>query len=64
MEEIRTMVRYLSSHPLIGVGVAIFLVGIYYLLTRKSALQRDADARLRQLREERGDYYRNLRPPR
>lgn len=64
MEEIRTMVRYLTDHPLIGVGIAILLLGIYYLLTRKSALQRDADARLKQLRAERGDYYRNLRPPR
>ncbi len=64
MEAIRAVVRYLGDHPIVWLGMGVLLLGIYRLLTRKSRLQREADARLQQLREERGDYYRKLRPPR
>lgn len=45
-------------------GVAVVVVGIYYLLNRKSRLVRDAERRIEELRRERTDQYNKLRPPR
>jgi hypothetical protein len=44
--------------------VAVVVVGIYYLLNRKSRLVRDAERRIEDLRRERADQYNKLRPPR
>ena len=56
-------IGYLQDNP----GTALFFVAllawIYYLLNRKSKLSRELDERMEQLRQERGDYYRGIRPP-
>ncbi len=55
---------YIRANPANALGVAAVLVGIYYLLNRKSRLVRDAERRLEELRRERSDQYKKLRPPR
>jgi hypothetical protein len=64
MDQLQTLIQYFGDHPFIGLGMATALLGVYHLLNRKSRLSREADERLKQIRKERGDYYRRLRPPR
>jgi hypothetical protein len=56
--------HYFRDHPSIGLTAVLGLLVVYYLLNRKPRLTREAEERLNQLRKERGDYYRHLRPPR
>ena len=63
MDQLQAVVQYIGDHPFTGLVVATGLLGIYHLLNRKSRLVREADERLKQIRQERGDYYRRLRPP-
>ena len=62
MEQIRELMQYLGENPLIGLGVAAVLIGIYFLLNRKTRLEREADKRFDELRKERGEQYRRTRP--
>ncbi|MCK6555382.1 hypothetical protein L6Q96_12515 [Candidatus Binatia bacterium] len=62
MDDVWKVVAYLQAHPLLTVGGAVALVGMYYLLNRKPKATRDAEARLEQLRKERHDHYRQQRP--
>ena len=55
--------EYLRGHPLIAAVVAVVLVGFYYLSTWKPKHARDAESRLREIREESLDFYRHSRPP-
>lgn len=64
MDTISELLRYVLDQPAAFIGVAAGLLGIYYLLNRKSRLTREAEARIEQLQRERGDYYKTLRPPR
>jgi hypothetical protein len=64
MDQLQVVVQYFSDHPYTGLAMAAVLLGLYHLLHRKSRLTREADERLKQLRKQRGDYYRKLRPPR
>lgn len=64
MDQLQVVVQYLGDHPFIGLALATVLLGVYHLLNRKSRLTREADERLKQLRKQRGDYYRKVRPPR
>ncbi|MFQ5665074.1 MAG: hypothetical protein ACE5I7_01455 [Candidatus Binatia bacterium] len=64
MEQLATVFVYLRAHPAVAVAAAIALVGVRYVLNRKSRLSREADQRLAELRRERADYYNKLRPPR
>jgi hypothetical protein len=64
MDQLQDVVQYFSDHPYIGLAMAMVLLGLYHLLNRKSRLTREADERVKQLRKQRGDYYRKLRPPR
>jgi hypothetical protein len=64
MDQLQAIIRYLGDHPFIGLAIATVLLGIYHILSRKSRLTREVEERLQQLREERGDYYRRVRPPR
>ncbi len=63
MEQLQDVMQYFGNHPFIGLVTATALLGLYHLLNRKSRLTREADQRLQQLRQERGDYYRKVRPP-
>jgi hypothetical protein len=64
MDQLQPFIQYFGDHPYIGLGVATALLVVYHFLNRKSRLSREADERLKQLRKERGDYYRTVRPPR
>jgi hypothetical protein len=62
MEQLWAFIHYLQDNPSNALGLVGVLIGIRYLLNRKSRLSREADERLERLREERGDYYNNIRP--
>ena len=64
MDALQVFEQYFRDHPFIGLGMATVLLVLYHFLNRKPRLRRDADERLKQLRKERGDYYRKARPPR
>jgi hypothetical protein len=59
--QIEIYTRYFGNHPFIGLGMAAVLLVVYHFLTRKPRLSREVDERLKQLRRERGDYYRTVR---
>jgi len=63
MQEVTSWLEALRANPMLGVGAAIVLVLGYYLLQRKSRVQRDADERLASLRRDKADHYTKLRPP-
>lgn len=54
---------YLREHPWLAVGIAVVAVAFYLVTTWKPKATRDAEHRLREIRDETHDYYRNLRPP-
>lgn len=63
MEQLRPLLDYFAENPSHAAGLAILVVVGIYLMNRPSKVVRQAERRLEELREERGDYYRNLRPP-
>ncbi|MFI5396195.1 MAG: hypothetical protein ACHQ9S_11750 [Candidatus Binatia bacterium] len=62
MKQFWSALHYFEDHPAIGL-IAVGVLLVYYLLNRKPRLTREAEERLKELRKERGDYYRRLRPP-
>lgn len=64
MEHVMTLIAYFRAHPRALVLAAVALGAMWYLLNRKPKIVRDADQRLGQLRDERGEHYNVLRPPR
>ena len=64
MDQAQAVIQYLGDNPFIGLGIVAALLVVYHFLNRKSRLVREAERRIEQLRQERGDYYRKLRPPR
>jgi len=62
MEEFTVFVDYLWDNPWNAVGIVGILIGIRYLFNRKPRLVTDANERFEHLREERGNYYGNIRP--
>lgn len=63
MDLLYDWIAYLQDNPSMGFAMALGLGAIYFLLNRRPKLMREADHRFNQLRDERGNYYRNLRPP-
>ena len=63
MTQFWSALHYFGDHPSTGLTAVLALLVVFYLLNRKSRLTREADERLKDLRKERGDYYRRLRPP-
>jgi len=63
MEQLEAWFQYLRANPWVVVVAIAAVVGFYLVLNRRTRLQRDADARFNELRDERGEIYRNLRPP-
>ena len=63
MDELTHALEYIRANPTRSLGVAVAVVVIYALLNRKSRLVRDAEKRIEQLRQERADHYKKLRPP-
>jgi hypothetical protein len=59
MEHLQTVIAYVVAHPFLALAAAGV---VYYVLTRKSRLARDADARFDDLRRARGDHYNKQRP--
>ncbi len=64
MERLTQLIEAIHSHPMLGLGIAVAVIGVIVLLRRKPQLQRDADARLAALRRDKNDQYTALRPPR
>ena len=64
MDQLALLIEYVRANPMQSFGVVVVVVGIYYLLNRKSRLVRDAERRIEDLRRERADQYNKLRPPR
>jgi len=64
MEHVTTLIAYFRAHPGALALVAAGLAGLWYALNRKPRIVREADERLGQLRDERGEQYNTLRPPR
>ena len=62
MDHVWLWVRYLQEHPSTMVWVAVIGGAFYWLLNRKPKLQREADKRMEEIREERGDPYNKMRP--
>ncbi len=62
MDQLWAFIHYLQDNPANALGIVGMLIGIHYLLNRKSRISREADERLQRLREERGAYYNNIRP--
>lgn len=64
MEQLWATIHYVVDRPAMGVTAVLGLLVVYYLLNRKSRVTREAEDRFKQIRQERGDHYRKLRPPR
>jgi hypothetical protein len=62
MERLWTWIQYLRDHPSAAVWVVLAAGAVYWLLNRKPKLQREADKRMQEIREERGDPYNKPRP--
>lgn len=60
---VRSMLAYFEMHPDHGLGLVGIIIGVYYLLNYRPRMVRDAERRLAELREERANLYRGLRPP-
>jgi hypothetical protein len=56
-------VEHLEQNPVLAGGVAIALVAFYLLSNWKPKATRDAEGRLREIRDETHDFYRHQRPP-
>ncbi len=63
MEQLTQALEYIRVNPMRSLGAAVAIVVIYFFLNRKSRLVRDAEKRLEELRHERSDQYKKLRPP-
>lgn len=62
MDQLWSLVHYLRDHPGAAFGVAVGLGVMYWVLNRKPKMTRDAERRMKEIREERGDPYNKLRP--
>ena len=62
MNLLGTLVDYLHNHPAYLVGAGLFF-GLYFLLGRKTALTRQGEQRLGELRKQSEGHYNKLRPP-
>jgi predicted PurR-regulated permease PerM len=56
-------IEHLRNEPRIAVGAILLAALLYYLLQRKSRLERDAERRLNQLKRDKAGHYDHLRPP-
>ncbi|MGD9762966.1 MAG: hypothetical protein AB7V27_04540 [Candidatus Binatia bacterium] len=64
MDTVIHLVAQLRDYPWLAAALAVAAAAGYFLLQRKSHLQREADAHLAALRRERRDRYGQFRPPR
>jgi len=62
MDQVNGLITYFTTHPQAAIAAALALGGLIYLLTRKPKAVRDAEARLRLLRNEKADQYNKPRP--
>jgi len=62
MDQLWVWIHDLRDHPSALVWVVVVAVAAYWLLNRKPKLQREADKRIEEIREERGDLYNKPRP--
>jgi hypothetical protein len=63
MDLLEAWLQYLRANPRLVIGTLGALAMGYYLLNRRIRVIRENDRRFNELREERGEIYRNLRPP-
>ncbi len=65
-ESLAYLNRWLDAareHPMITAVVVLALVAFYFASNWKPKASRDAESRLREIRDESHDFYRNPRPP-
>jgi len=62
MEQVNELVGYLTNSPKALAGAAVVIVAVLYLLARKPKTVREAERRMRQLRDEKADQYNKPRP--
>jgi hypothetical protein len=58
-----TAIEHLRDSPQTAAGALLIAGFLYYLLQRKSRLEREADRRLGQLQRDKAGTYDHLRPP-
>lgn len=63
MEYVQMVMEHFKDNPSHGVLLAVLLGAVYYALNYRPRVTRLAERRFEELREERGEYYRNMRPP-
>lgn len=63
MEQVQEWLQFLTDNPGTALGIAAAVGAALFLLLRKPKHVREAEARLRKLRNERADQYRQMRPP-
>jgi hypothetical protein len=62
MEQINGLIGYLTSNPKAAIAAAVVVAALVYFFARKPRVVREANSRLRQLRDEKGDQYNRPRP--
>ncbi len=62
MEDVLTWLEFVRQNPHMVVGAALGLAALYAMLNYKSKVTRDAERRIAELRRDREDYYRKVRP--
>ena len=62
MEQVTELIGYLTAHPKAAIGAGLAVAALIYLLTRKPKTVREAESRMRKLRDEKADQYNRPRP--
>jgi hypothetical protein len=62
MEQINELIGYLTGNLKAAIAAAVVVAAVVYFFARKPKVVREADSRLRQLRNEKGDQYNRPRP--
>jgi hypothetical protein len=63
MDQLMEWMEYLRDEPRVAIALGLGALAFYFLMQRKSRLQKDAEHRLASLRREKDGRYNSLRPP-
>ncbi len=62
MEQVNKLIGYATAHPTVAIVAGLAVVIVLYLLMRKPKTVREAEARMRKLRDEKAGQYNDPRP--